>query len=146
MNVSESESISRDRLSPEARSRNMAKVRSHDTKPEKLVRSLLHRAGFRFRKNAKELPGCPDVVLPRYRTVIFVHGCFWHRHDCPKGRSVPANRRDFWVSKLERNAERDKENQQQLRDAGWRVLVVWECELKQDAEMAFERLADQIRG
>jgi len=105
----------------------MSRIRGKDTGPEKLVRSLLHRMGYRFRLHVKDLPGRPDIVLPRYRTVVFVHGCFWHRHRGCKNCTTPTNNRAFWVEKLEGNAERDLQNRAALRLAGWRVVVVWEC-------------------
>jgi DNA mismatch endonuclease, patch repair protein len=119
-----------DRLTPSQRSALMSKVRGKNTRPEELVRSLLHRMGFRFRLHRKDLPGTPDIVLPKYRTVIFVHGCFWHRHaDCKKS-SMPQTNKNFWGKKLARNVERDAEVAGELTRTGWRVLVVWECELK----------------
>lgn len=133
-------SIGKDHLTPEARSRNMGKIKQKDSKPEILLRSMLHRAGYRFRKNVTTLPGKPDIVLPKYRTVIFVHGCFWHRHDCRRGQSVPTVRREFWENKFERNVERDRENETSLQKAGWQVLIVWECELKN-----VHNLPDSIR-
>lgn len=111
------------------RSKNMAHIRSTDTKPEEIVRKALFSKGFRYRKNVKKLPGCPDIVLPKYRTVVFVNGCFWHKHDCE--RFVwPSTNKEYWHKKIERNVERDKACQQDLRNQGWNVLVVWECELK----------------
>ena len=123
-----------DHLSPEERSELMSRINSTETDPEQLTRSLLHRAGYRFRKNVSDLPGTPDVVLPKYDTVIFVHGCFWHRHDCRKGRSMPSTNREFWEEKFDRNIKRDKENKKNLQQLGWQVLIVWECELN-DAPM-----------
>lgn len=122
------QSRSRDRLSEERRSWNMSRIRGKDTTPEKAVRSLLHRLGYRFRLHVRNLPGCPDIVLPKYKTVIFVHGCFWHRHRGCKNCTTPTNRREFWVNKLEGNAARDKKHQRALRKLGWKVLIVWECE------------------
>lgn len=118
-----------DSISSEKRSWVMAQVKGRDTKPEKAVRSLLHRMGYRFRLQRKDLPGKPDIVLPRYRAAIFVHGCYWHRHDCPNGRRLPKSRIDFWLSKLEGNRERDIKKQALLRGQGWNVLIVWECML-----------------
>ena len=105
----------------------MAQVKGRDTKPEKAVRSLLHRMGYRFRLQRKDLPGKPDIVLPKYHTVIFVHGCYWHRHDCPNGRRLPKSRLDFWLPKLEGNRERDLKKQTLLRELGWNVMIIWEC-------------------
>ncbi len=108
----------------------MRRVRSTDTTPEKAVRSLLHRLGFRFRLHRRDLPGNPDIVLPKYRTVIFVHGCFWHRHiDCNRA-STPTSRREYWLPKFQRTVDRDRCNQEELRRTGWHVIVIWECELK----------------
>ena len=112
------------------RSEVMARIHSRDTKPELMVRSMLHRAGFRYSLRRKDLPGKPDIVLPKYKTVIFVHGCFWHRHKgCPEA-SVPKTRRTFWENKLNANVARDERNQRKLRRMGWRVIVVWECEVE----------------
>lgn len=119
-----------DRLSPQERSRVMSRIRSRDTGPELAVRSFLHRQGFRFRLHRKDLPGKPDIVLPKYRAVIFVHGCFWHQHPgCREGR-IPGSRRSYWAPKLRRNVERDREARAALARDGWRVCVVWECELE----------------
>ena len=141
--MSESEH-SEDHLSPEERSELMSRINSTETEPEQLTRSLLHRAGYRFRKNVSDLPGTPDVVLPKYDTVIFVHGCYWHRHDCRKGQSIPTKNREFWVEKFERNVERDAENEAELKELGWQVLTVWECELKDDPVAAVEDLMRQL--
>ena len=119
-----------DHLTPEKRSWNMSKIRSKDTKPEKTVRSLLHKMGFRFRLHRKNLPGKPDIVLPKYKTVIFVHGCYWHRHEGCKDASTPKSNTDFWVNKFNANISRDKRNQEQLKNSGWNVIVVWSCELR----------------
>lgn len=125
----------RDRLSKARRSWNMSRIRGMDTGPEIVVRRLLHRMGYRFRVHVRELPGKPDVVLPKYRTVVFVHGCFWHRHRGCKNCTTPTNNRDFWMKKLEGNAVRDRIKRAQLRKLGWRVVVVWECELAQGFEL-----------
>lgn len=118
-----------DNHTKEIRSMNMSHIRSTDSKPEEVVRKYLFSQGFRYRKNDKRLPGKPDIVLPKYKTVIFVNGCFWHKHDCP--RFVwPASNQEYWIPKILRNVERDKENYTTLENKGWRVLVVWECELK----------------
>jgi DNA mismatch endonuclease (patch repair protein) len=106
----------------------MSRIRGKDTTPEMVVRSMLHRMGYRFRLHARDLPGRPDIVLPKYRTVIFIHGCFWHRHRGCKNCTTPTNNREFWVNKLERNVERDKAKQGVLLKLGWRVTLVWECE------------------
>lgn len=135
-----------DNHSKEVRSMNMSHIRSKNTKPEELVRKYLFSKGFRFRKNVKDLPGCPDIVLPKYKTVIFVNGCFWHKHDCP--RFVwPSSNREYWYPKILRNVERDKMNKSALQLLGLIVLTVWECELKKkcfDATMS--RLEQEIYG
>ena len=128
----------RDRLTKERRSWNMAQIRGKDTKPEVLVRSVLHRMGFRFRLHGKDLPGRPDIVLPRYRAVIFVHGCFWHRHRGCRNCTTPTRRREWWIKKLEGNVVRDRFQEQALRKLGWRTMVVWECETEMPD--ALERL------
>ena len=122
-----------DILSPAARSRHMARIGREDTAPERLLRSGLHRSGFRFRLHVKDLAGSPDIVLPKYSAVIFVHGCFWHRHAGCALASTPATRRDFWLHKFEGNIVRDRRQQAVLRAAGWRVRVVWDCELRNAA-------------
>jgi DNA mismatch endonuclease (patch repair protein) len=119
-----------DVLTNEQRSRNMAAIRGKNTKPEMRVRSLLHSLGYRFRLHRKDLPGKPDIVLPKYQTAVFVHGCFWHSHDCRYGRVMPATRPEFWAEKRRRNVERDERMQRELEAAGWRVLTVWECETR----------------
>ena len=118
-----------DNHSKEVRSMNMSHIRSKNSKPEELVRKYLFSKGFRYRKNVKTLPGCPDIVLPKYKTVIFVNGCFWHKHDCP--RFVwPSTNEEYWRPKIMGNVERDKRNLAELQQLGWTVLTVWECELK----------------
>lgn len=112
------------------RSEIMSKVKSKNTALEIIVRSQLHRAGFRFRLHVKELPGVPDIVLPKYRTVIFVHGCFWHQHPSCKKATIPKQNRTFWSAKLARNVERDEQARTRLSELGWRVLTIWECETK----------------
>lgn len=136
-----------DVLTAEQRTRNMKGIRSADTAPERTVRSGLFRLGFRFRKNDPRLPGRPDVVLPRYRTVIFVNGCFWHRHPGCRYAALPETRRDYWLTKLSRNVERDAKVREALVSMGWRVIIVWECELrrKSDAEARILSLAEEIR-
>lgn len=126
-----------DRLLPSQRSALMARVRSKDTAPELIVRKIVHALGYRFRLHGKDLPGRPDLVLPRHHAVIFVHGCFWHRHSDCRRASLPKSRTKFWHSKLARNSERDSIAHRQLRAAGWRVLVVWECQTKK---------LDRLRG
>ncbi len=108
----------------------MAAIRSQNTQPELKVRSLLHRLGYRYRLHRRDLPGSPDIVLPKHRTVIFVHGCFWHRHLGCRYTTTPKTRAEFWVRKFEQNVERDRWQQQMLREMGWSVMVIWECELR----------------
>lgn len=118
-----------DNHTKEVRSKNMSHIRSTNTKPEESVRKYLFSKGFRYRKNVRNLPGCPDIVLAKYKTVIFVNGCFWHKHDCP--RFVwPSSNMEYWIPKIERNVERDKANQAKLKTVGWNVIIIWECELK----------------
>ena len=117
-----------DKFTAEKRSSIMSSVRNKNTKPEMYVRSMLHNNGLRFRLHRKDLPGSPDIVLSRLKTVIFVNGCFWHGHACPKGRR-PASNLDFWNEKLDQNLRRDEANQAALRDMGWRVVIIWECEV-----------------
>lgn len=118
-----------DTRSPDQRSRIMQAVKSKDTTPEMRVRRLLHKLGYRFRLHRRDLPGCPDIVLPRLRKAIFVHGCFWHAHGCAKGQP-PKSRQDYWLPKLEANVKRDGAKIEQLKQLGWQVLVVWQCETK----------------
>src|SRR5262245_33533447 len=122
-----------DRLTKERRSWNMSRIRSRDTEPELIVRSVLHRLGYRFRLHRRDLPGRPDVVLPKYRTVIFVHGCFWHRHSHCRYCYMPKSRVTFWKRKFEENVLRDRRARRRLKNQGWKVIAIWECEL-QDVE------------
>lgn len=133
-----------DALSKEERSRVMAKVKSRDTKPEKKVRSLLFSLGFRFRLCQKNLPGKPDIVLKKYKTVIFVHGCFWHGHENCKNARVPKSNVEFWKNKIERNKQRFNEVAGQLRAQGWKVVVIWECETK-DTKKLLSLLKNKIK-
>lgn len=122
-----------DIFAPEKRHEIMQNGKTKNTAPEIKLRSLLHKNGFRFRVNRKDLPGKPDIVLPKYRAVIFVHGCFWHGHDCPRGQR-PQTNADFWNQKIDRNVIRDKSDVSLLESLGWRVLIVWECEIKKKNE------------
>lgn len=124
----------------------MSRIRGRNTGPELRLRSLLHRAGFRLRLQAKQLPGRPYEVLPKYRTAIFIHGCFWHRHPGCRNTTTPSTRREFWQEKFDRSVSRDARDQAALEAAGWTVLTVWECELKADSENVVRRLADELRG
>jgi DNA mismatch endonuclease, patch repair protein len=135
-----------EKISPETRSRMMSGIRGINTKPELMVRRWLHRAGFRFRLHAKDLYGRPDVVLPRWNTVIFVHGCFWHGHVGCRYFCLPKTRTEWWVSKIEANAARDVLAISRLRDIGWRVAVVWECALRTRPDEALAGLEAFLRS
>jgi DNA mismatch endonuclease (patch repair protein) len=132
-----------DRLTKQHRSWNMSRIRGKDTRPEMRVRSLLHRMGFRFRLHRKDLPGKPDIVLPAYGTVIFVHGCFWHRHPGCRFAYTPKSRVDFWLTKFQRNVERHVEVTVELEELGWRVVVIWECETASEEQLQ-QRLYDEL--
>lgn len=119
-----------DILSKEQRKRCMSKIKSKDTKPEMLVRRFLFSQGFRFRLHRKDLPGNPDIVLPKYKTVIFINGCFWHGHKDCKFATIPETNRDFWLNKISGNVIRDNESVEKLSQLGWKVIVIWQCELK----------------
>lgn len=129
---------------PAQRSFNMSRIRGRDTKPEVLLRSLLHRAGLRFRKHVAGLPGKPDIVLPRHKAVVLVHGCYWHRHPSCRFTTTPATNSAYWVEKFAGTVARDQKVEVALHTMGWRVFTVWECELRQDAEAAAKRLVEQI--
>ena len=118
-----------DQFTPQQRSLFMSRIRGKNTKPELLVRSMLHRMGLRFRIHRADLPGTPDIVLPKFKTVIFVHGCFWHMHNCKRGRSSPRTNKHFWAIKRQGNAARDRRNILRLRKLDWRALVIWQCQL-----------------
>ena len=135
-----------DNHSKEVRSMNMSHIRSTNSKPEEIVRKYLFSKGLRYRKNVKTLPGKPDIVFPKYKTVVFVNGCFWHHHDC--GRFVwPSSNEEYWYRKIDGNVERDNRNIKSLEDIGWRVIVIWECELKCDvAEQSLSSLYNRIIG
>ena len=113
----------------------MSLIRSKETKPEVFVRSVLHRLGFRFRKNVKTLLGKPDIVLPKYKTVIFVHGCFWHQHKGCRRATIPKSNTDYWIPKLKGNVKRDRQHRKDLESHGWNVAVIWECEAKKADEL-----------
>ena len=125
-----------------SRSKNMSAIKSKNTKPEVEVRKLLHSMGFRFRLHKKDLPGSPDIVLPKYKTVIFVHGCFWHRHQNCKYASNPKTRVDFWNKKFNDNIERDNKNQEKLKSLGWESKIIWECEIKDKKELEKKIIAN----
>lgn len=109
----------------------MSHIKSTNTKPEEKVREYLFSKGFRYRKNVRSIPGCPDLVFPKYRSVIFVNGCFWHKYDCPRF-VCPSSNQEYWIPKITRNVERDVKNQQTLKEMGWQIITVWECELKKN--------------
>lgn len=129
---------------PEERSRNMAAIRSSDTKPEMLVRRYLHSMGWRYGLHNKSLPGSPDIVMRRFKTVIFVHGCFWHGHETCKYYRLPKSNTEFWQDKVNKNRARDKRDIEALHKLGWKVIIIWECELKTEAmrQQTFSLLAD----
>ena len=134
-----------DRLTKEKRSWNMSRITSKNTGPEIKVRSFLHKEGFRFTLNRKNLPGSPDIVLPRYKCVVFVHGCFWHRHSGCKYSYTPKSRVVFWNKKFSTNVARDKQVQCQLRHLGWSVIVLWECEIKNNPSETFIKMRNILR-
>ena len=131
-----------DVLTTEQRHKNMSHIRGKDTSIELLLRKKLFSLGYRYRKNVKELPGKPDLVFPKYKTVIFVNGCFWHRHPGCQYTTMPKTRIEFWQAKFDRIVERDQENYAKLEDLGWKVCIVWECEIKSD----FEQVISEITG
>lgn len=131
-----------DTVTPEQRSDNMSRIRSKNTKPEIVVRHHLHALGFRYRLHSPKLPGHPDIVLPRWHTVIFIHGCFWHRHEGCRKASTPKSNVEFWTAKFERNVARDRKEHAALEAAGWHVIVLWECEIKSKLSV----LANEIRS
>jgi len=132
-----------DRITPEHRSWNMSRIKGKDTTPEKLVRSLFHKAGLRFRIHRKDLPGTPDIVLPMYNSVVFVHGCFWHRHQNCKNATLPKSNTVFWKEKFELNVIRDEKNTHKLRSMGWKVYIIWECVVSD--EQHIQGIIRQIR-
>lgn len=127
-----------DSLSSEKRSWNMSRIHASDTSIEVKVRRFLFSQGYRYRKNVKDLPGKPDIVLPKYRTVIFVHGCFWHRHDGCKDATMPKTRVEFWQTKFQKNVENDKKHQEELECLGWSVLTLWECDINKRFDETME--------
>jgi DNA mismatch endonuclease (patch repair protein) len=135
--------VTSDVYPPEKRSAVMARVKGRDTGPERTVRRLLWRLGARYRLHRKDLPGAPDIVMPARKLAIFVHGCFWHGHDCARGARVPKANRDYWVAKVAGNRARDEKSLERLAMLGWRVETIWECELK-DAEALEGRFRDLL--
>ena len=129
------------------RSYNMSRIKGKDTKPEETVRKYLFSKGFRYRKNVSTLPGKPDIVLPKYKTCIFVHGCFWHKHEGCKYFVWPKSNEEFWKDKLEKNVTRDKNEQAELEKRGWHILIVWECQLKKkNKEQTLRELEEKIKN
>jgi DNA mismatch endonuclease, patch repair protein len=124
---------------PEVVRRRMSKIRKHNSRPELIVRRILRQLGYRYRLHRADLPGTPDLVFAGRRKVIFVHGCFWHQHDCSRGRKQPSSRREYWLPKLARNLQRDHQAQHALKEAGWQLMVVWECEIRDEPALT-ERL------
>lgn len=135
-----------DFLTKESRSALMSRVRNRGTAAERFVRNAVWMAGFRYRLNVRKLPGAPDLVLRRYKTVVLVQGCFWHGHDCRKGQRRPATNTEFWNRKLDGNLARDAANQARLHELGWTVFVVWECRLREDTAALLEHLQDRRRS
>lgn len=133
-----------DTLSPEKRSWNMSRIRGKDTSIEVKVRKYLFSKGFRFRKNDKRLPGKPDVVLPKYHTVIFVHGCFWHRHPGCKDAATPKTRTEFWLDKFEKNITNDRIHREALEAAGWKVITLWECDINKRSDETMDRVVREL--
>ena len=125
-----------DNLTEAQRKRNMSNIRSRNTKPELVVRSIIHKLGFRFRLHARHLPGKPDIVLPRHKKIVLVHGCFWHMHTCKRGNVFPQTNEPYWATKRHRNVERDRLNKSSYKKAGWRTLIVWECETRDIAKLS----------
>ena len=135
-----------DKVDTATRSRIMSNVRSKNTKLEMRVRSTAHRLGYRFRLHRQNLPGKPDLVFPSRGVALFVHGCFWHGHDCPHGQRMPTTNVDYWKGKINRNVERDARVQQELVNLGWKPVVFWECQIKDDLEEVVERIRNAING
>lgn len=136
-----------DRITPEHRSWNMSRIKGKDTKIEVKVRSWLFSKGFRFRKNDRRFPGTPDIVLPKYKTVIFINGCFWHRHEGCRYATTPKTRTEFWQEKFDRNVANDRKHKEELETMGWRVITLWECELKKNSfEDTMNRLEQQLHN
>lgn len=133
-----------DKLTPEKRSWNMSRIKGKDTKIEVEVRKYLFSKGYRFRKNDKRYPGKPDIVLPKYHVAIFVHGCFWHRHEGCKDATTPKTRTEFWLEKFDKNVKNDQIKQEKLRKLGWKVIVIWECELKRNFQGTMDKVEKEL--
>lgn len=134
-----------DKLTHEKRSWNMSRIRGKDTEIEIKVRKYLFSQGFRFRKNVADMPGKPDIVLPKYRAVIFIHGCYWHRHAGCKNCTTPSTNREFWLEKFEKNVQNDIKHQQELEAVGWKVLTLWECDIENDFEHLMDNLVAELQ-
>ena len=134
-----------DNHTKEVQSKNMSHIHSTNSKPEEIVRKYRFSKGFRYRKNVRTLPGCPDIVLPKYKTVVFVNGCFWHKHNC--SRFVwPSSNKEYWVPKIKGNVARDKKNNERLIEAGWKTIVIWECEIKKESfQETMNRVVSELR-
>lgn len=135
-----------DTLSKERRSWNMSRIKGANTRPEIALRSLLHRAGFRFRLHDRTLPGKPDIVLRKYRTVVFVHGCYWHRHAGCRNATTPSTRTEFWTEKFSATVERDQRKAAELRSQGWNVITVWECDIAKQPEQVVTDIRNHLDG
>ena len=135
-----------DKISKEKRSKNMSKIKSHDTSIEIKVRKYLFSQGFRYRKNVKSLPGKPDIVLSKYKTVIFINGCFWHRHPGCKYATTPSSHQEFWQKKFTANVKNDQKNHKLLTESGWNVIVLWECEIEHDFVNLMIKLIKELRS
>ena len=137
-----------DTVTAEQRSENMRHIRAKNTKPEEIVRKYLFSQGFRYRKNDKRYPGKPDIVLQKYKAMVFVNGCFWHQHPGCHYAAIPKSNQEYWLPKLKRNVDRDVETKQKLQEMGWRVIIVWECKLRkeEERELTLQKLADEIRS
>ena len=133
-----------DKLTPEKRSWNMSRIKGKDTKIEVEVRKYLFSKGYRFRKNDKRYPGKPDIVLPKYQVAIFVHGCLWHRHEGCKDATTPKTRPAFWLEKFDKNVKNDQIKQEKLRELGWKVIVIWECELKRSFQETMDKVEKEL--
>ena len=133
-----------DKLTPEKRSWNMSRIKGKDTKIEVEVRKYLFSKGYRFRKNDKRYPDKPDIVLPKYHVAIFVHGCFWHRHEGCKDATTPKTRTEFWLEKFDKNVKNDQIKQEKLRELGWKVIVIWECELKRSFQETMDKVEKEL--
>ena len=133
-----------DKLTPEKRSWNISRIKGKDTKIEVEVRKYLFSKGYRFRKNDKRYPGKPDIVLPKYHVAIFVHGCFWHRHEGCKDATTPKTRTEFWHEKFDENVKNDQIKQEKLRELGWKVIVIWECELKRNFQETMDKVEKEL--